>query len=253
MSGDPTVAVVTGASAGIGRAIAVAFGALGWKVALGARRAHKLDETAGLVIEAGGEAFPRVLDVTDADSVDAFVTMVEDVMGSVDVLVNNAAVAIPGRFWDLAPEQLDQEVRTNLVGPMLCARRVLGPMIERRRGDVVFISSDTARAPRPRMLGYSASKAGIEVAARVLAMELEGTGVRATTVRAGPTLTDFAESWTDEQVNSLMSYWPHYGVQRHFNTLHPDDIARAVVYAVTSPPGTHVDLVEVQPEAPTER
>jgi NADP-dependent 3-hydroxy acid dehydrogenase YdfG len=100
------------------------------------------------------------------------------------------------------------------------------------------------------MLGYSASKAGLEVASRVLAMELEGTGVRATTVRVGPTLTDFASDWTDGQINDLMSYWPHYGVQRHFNTLNPEDIARAVVYTVTSPPGVHVDLIEVHPEAP---
>ncbi len=99
-------------------------------------------------------------------------------------------------------------------------------------------------------MGYSATKAGIETAARTLAMELEGTGVRSTTIRVGPTLTDFASDWTPEQVDGLMSYWPHYGIQRHFNTLHPDDIARAVVYAVTSPPGVHVDVLEVQPEAP---
>ena len=84
-------------------------------------------------------------------------------------------------------------------------------------------------------------------------MELEGTGVRSTTVRVGPTLTDFASGWTPEQVAELMTYWPRFGVQRHFNTLHPDDVARAVVYAVTSPPGVHIDLIEVQPEAPTER
>jgi NAD(P)-dependent dehydrogenase (short-subunit alcohol dehydrogenase family) len=253
MTNQPVVAIVTGASAGIGRAIAVGLGALGWRVALGARRSTKLDETAGLVIEAGGEAFPRMLDVTDPTSVDSFVTMVEDVMGPVQVLVNNAAIAIPGPFWELTPEQLECEVRTNLLGPMLCTRRVLGPMIRRRRGDVVFVSSDTARAPRPRMLAYSATKAGLEVAARALAMELEGTGVRATTVRAGPTLTDFASSWTQDQVADLMTYWPHYGVQRHFNTLHPDDVARAVVYAVTSPPGVHIDLLEVQPEAPSDQ
>ena len=74
MSGGPNVAIVTGASTGIGRAIAVALGGLGWRVALGARRTDKLDETATLVIEAGGEAFPRLLDVTDATSVDTFVT-----------------------------------------------------------------------------------------------------------------------------------------------------------------------------------
>jgi len=249
---EPMVAVVTGASSGIGRAIAIAFGSLGWRVALGARGTAKLDETAGLVIEAGGEALPRALDVTDAASVDAFAETVEDVLGPIEVLVNNAGIAIPGVFWDLTPEQLECEVRTNLLGPMLCARRVLGPMIRRGRGDVVFITSDTARAPRPRLLGYSATKGGLEVAARVLAMELEGTGVRSTTVRVGPTLTDFAAGWTDEQITGLMSYWPRFGIQRHFNTLHPDDIARAVVYAVTSPPGVHIDVVEVQPEAPVD-
>jgi NADP-dependent 3-hydroxy acid dehydrogenase YdfG len=244
------VAIVTGASSGIGRAIAVGLGELGWPVALGARRRDELEKTARMVIEAGGEAFCRALDVTDARSVDSFVEATEGSLGPVDVLVNNAGIAIPGPFWELAPEQLEREVRTNLLGPMLCSRRVLASMIRRAKGDVVFVSSDTARAPRPRLLGYSATKAGIEVVARTLAMELEGTGVRATTVRVGPTLTDFASGWTPEQVAELMTYWPRFGIQRHFHTLAPADVARAVVYAVTSPPGVHIDVVEVQPEAP---
>ncbi len=250
MSDRARVAVVTGASTGIGRAIAVGLGELGWHVALGARRTDKLDETAGLVIEAGGEAFPRHLDVTDAESVDSFLTSVESVLGPIDVLVNNAGIAVPGPFWELTPEQLDVEVRTNLLGPLLCTRRVLPPMIERREGDVVFVSSDTVHSPRPRLLGYGATKAAVEVAARGLTMELEGTGVRTTTVRVGPTLSDFGAGWSAEQITGLMDYWPRFGIQRHMNTLHPEDVARAVVYAVTSPPGVNLDLIEVQPEPP---
>jgi NADP-dependent 3-hydroxy acid dehydrogenase YdfG len=246
------VAAVSGASSGIGRAIAVALGELGWRVALGARRGDELQETARIVIEAGGEAFPMTVDVTDAHSVDEWVTTAENSLGPIDALVNNAGIAIPGPFWELAPEQLEREVRTNLLGPMLCTRRVLRSMIDRGTGDVVFVSSDTARAPRPRMLAYSATKAAVEVVARTLAMELEGTGVRSTTVRVGPTLTDFASGWTPEQVAELMTYWPRFGVQRHFHTLRPEDVARAVVFAVTSPPGVHMDIVEVQPEAPLE-
>jgi NADP-dependent 3-hydroxy acid dehydrogenase YdfG len=249
---EPRVAAITGASSGIGRAIAVALGAEGWKLALGARRHDELEDTARRVLEAGGEAFPRPLDVTEARSVDEFFTAAEEALGPVCALINNAGVAIPGSFWELSPAHLDLEVRTNLLGPMLCARRVLPAMIDRGRGDVVFVSSDTARAPRPRMLGYSATKAGVEVVARALAMELEGTGVRATTVRVGPTTTDFASGWTPEQVAELMTYWPKFGIQRHFHTLEPADVARAVVYAVTSPPGVHVDTLEVQPEAPIE-
>jgi NADP-dependent 3-hydroxy acid dehydrogenase YdfG len=247
---EPRVAIVTGASSGIGRAIAVGLGELGWRVALGARREPALEETAKLVIEAGGEAFPRPLDVTDARSVDAFVDAVEDVLGPVEALVNNAGIAIPGPFWDLTADELAREVSTNLLGPMLCTRRVLRAMVPRGRGDVVFVSSDTARAPRPRLLGYSATKAAVEVMARTLTMELEGTGVRVTTVRVGPTLTDFASGWTPEQVAELMTYWPRFGFHRHFHTLQPADVARAVVYALTSPTGVHIDVVEVQPEAP---
>src|SRR5689334_5541608 len=146
---DGRIAVVTGASTGIGRAIAVGLGALGWPVAIGARRTDKLDETATLVEAAGGTVLACSLDVTDAGSVDAFVATVEDRLGPVAVLVNNAGIAVPGRFWELTPEQMDEEVRTNLLGPFLCTRRVLPAMIERHAGDVVFISSDTVRAPRP--------------------------------------------------------------------------------------------------------
>jgi NADP-dependent 3-hydroxy acid dehydrogenase YdfG len=246
------VAMVTGASSGIGRAVAVAFGGLRWKVAIGARRDDALEETARLVIEAGGEAFPARLDVTDPHSVDAFVVRSEDALGPIDALVNNAGMAVPGPFWELAPDDLGREVSTNLLGPMFCTRRVLLSMIARGRGDVVFVSSDTAQAPRPGMIGYGATKAGVEHLARSLKLELEGRGVRITTVRVGPTKTDFGNSWAPDRVAGLMATWPRFGIQRHFEALDPADVARAVVYAVTSPPGVHVDLLEVQPEAPKE-
>jgi NADP-dependent 3-hydroxy acid dehydrogenase YdfG len=247
---DGRVAVVTGASTGIGRAVAVGLGALGWPVAIGARRTDKLDETAGLARDAGGTVLACTLDVTDPESVEAFVATVEQRLGPVDVLVNNAGIAVPGRFWELTPEQMDTEMRTNLLGPFLCTRRVLPAMVERQQGDVVFISSDTVRAPRPGLVGYGATKAAIEGAARGLTLELEGTGVRTTTIRVGPTLSDFGTDWSPEQIRRLMETWPHFGIQRHMNTLDPADVARAVVHAVTAPAGVNVDLVEVQPEPP---
>ena len=222
MTTDPRVAVVTGASSGIGRAIAVALGELGWRVALGARRSDELEETAKIVIEAGGEAFPKTLDVTDPRSIDAFVKAAEDGLGPIDALVNNAGIAIPGPFWELAPEQLEREVRTNLLGsdalhPASAAR-------DDPRAAPATSSSSPPTPPARRVPACSDTarrRPAIEVVARTLAMELEGTGIRSTTVRVGPTLTDFASGWSPEQVEELMTYWPQFGIQRHFHTLQP--------------------------------
>ena len=248
----PRVAAVTGASSGIGRAIAVALGARGWNLALGARRLDALHTTAELVALEGGVAVSHLLDVTDAASVDEFFTTVESVFGPVDTLVNNAGVAVPGLLVDTDPEALAREVDTNLLGPLLCTRRALPGMLAAGRGDVVFVSSDTARVPRPGMIGYSASKAALETVARVVDMETEGRGVRTTVVRVGPTLTEFADDWTPGTYEHLLELWPRFGIQRHYNTVQPADIADAVLHALVAPAHARLDTIEVQPVAPVE-
>jgi NAD(P)-dependent dehydrogenase (short-subunit alcohol dehydrogenase family) len=248
----PRIAAVTGASSGIGRAIATALGHLGWRVALGSRRVDALAATADLVRDAGGEPFVHALDVTDPASVDAFFDATDAALGPVDALVNNAGMAAPGPFATSDPVDLQREITTNLVGPFLCSRRALRAMLPAARGDLVFISSDTSHAPRPGMLGYSASKGGLEVGVRVLTLELEGSGVRTGIVRVGPTITDFAAEWDGDRLAQMMEYWPRFGIQRHFNTMDPTDVARAVVFVLTQPAGMHVDSVEVQPQAPIE-
>jgi NADP-dependent 3-hydroxy acid dehydrogenase YdfG len=252
MTEDPRTAAITGASSGIGRAIAIALGARGWKVALGARRLDALATTAELVGLGGGTAYAHALDVTDPVSVDAFFTGAEHELGAIDALVNNAGVAVPGLLVDTSPEALAREVDTNLLGPLLCTRRALPGMLAAGRGDVVFVSSDTARVPRPGMIGYSASKAALETVARVVDMETEGRGIRTTVVRVGPTLTDFADDWTPGTFEHLVGLWPRFGIQRHFNTVEPADIADVVVHALTAPAHARLDTIEVQPVAPVE-
>lgn len=249
--GERRTALVTGASSGIGHATAVELGRLGWAVAIGARRVDRLEETAADVRAAGGEAFAHPMDVTDPGSVDAFFAATEDAIGPVDVLVNNAGVATPGWLHELSVEALQREVATNLLGPLFTSRLAIASMRARNeRGDLVFITSDAARFPRPRMAPYTATKAALETLAHSLSMECEGSGIRVTTIRVGPTLSEFGFGWPMEEIEDLMAYWPRYGLQRHGGLLDASDIARAVVTAVTAPPGVVLNTIEVQPEAP---
>ncbi len=247
---DVRIAVVTGASSGLGVAMAEALAELGWKVAVGARRVERLADTAKQIEAAGGEALYAALDVADPASVDAFFDEVESTFGTVDVVVNNAGLSIPGHAWQLDPADLAHEVAVNLLGPMYVARRALPGMIAKRRGDVVFVTSDAAVHARPQQSTYTATKKGLEGYARALAMELEGTGVRSTVVRPGPAASEYAASWDPQKIADLVAYWPHFGLQRHFGVMPSEAVARAVKLAVTTPPGVMLDTIEVQPEAP---
>lgn len=245
------VAVVTGASTGIGRAIAVALGRLGWTVGLGARRVALLDETAKIVVEVGGTALVHPLDVTDPASMDAFCAYVGARAGPIEVLVNNAGTAIPGAIHETSDKDYRRVVETNLLGPMLLTRRVVAQLrADARRGDVVFISSDTTVLKHPHLATYVTTKAGIEAFAQTLALESEGAGVRASVVRVGPTLTGFADEWDGGETAGLLPRWQRFGILRHFNTMQPEDVARAVVTVVTAPEHMWVPIVEVQPNAP---
>lgn len=245
-------ALVTGASSGLGAAIATALGALGWSVAIGARRLDRLTEVGRDVERAGGKPFVHTLDVTDAASIRAFLRATEQALGPVDVVVSNAGIAVPGPFHELADADLRAEVDTNLLGPMLLARQALLPMLEHGRGDLVFISSLNAVVPRPLQVGYTATKAGLEGMVRALQMELEGTGVRATIVRPGPVNTEMGRDWDPGVLKRILASWKHWGVLRHHRFLPPESVAAAVVTAVTAPRGTHLDLIQVNPEGPSE-
>ena len=243
---DARTAIVTGASSGIGRAVAVALGGLRWTVAIGARRIDELEATADLVSAAGGAPVVQALDVTDPESIDAFVGAVR-----ADVLINNAGTAVLGAIHDMSDDDTRRIVDTNLLGPMMITRRVVAQLREDDRpGDIVFVSSDTTVHRRPHMAAYLASKAGLEAYAATLALEGEGAGIRASVVRCGPTLTDFGDGWDRAQFDALFPYWQRFGVQRHFNTMQPEDVARAVVSVVTAPAHMWMPIVEVQPNAP---
>ncbi|MGW4841675.1 SDR family oxidoreductase [Nocardia brasiliensis] len=243
-------ALVAGASSGIGAATAVALAELGHPVALGARRADRCAELADKIRADGGAAFAHSLDVTDAASVDEFVGAAEKALGPIEILVSSAGDIEFAPVHEMDPERFLRQVQVHLGGAHRLAHRMLPGMLARRRGDIVVISSDCAPEPRPRTGAYSAAKAGLEAMVTQLRMELEGTGVRASLVRPGPTLTGMGMDSTPEVVGPLLESWKDWGFARHPNMLRPQHLAAAVTAVVSAPRGAHLVLVEVQPEAP---
>jgi len=241
-------AIVTGASSGIGAATARELGRQGWHLALGARRVERLEEVAKQVEEAGGRAFVHALDVGRPESIDAFHDAALAALGPIDVLVNNAGFSSLGRLHEADPAVLDEELRVNLMGPMLLSRRVLPAMLERRRGDILFVTSENAVRPRPYQPAYSAAKAGLEGLARVIAMEADGTGVRSIVVRVGPTGSEFGARMDPALLRDALESWRYWGLQRHLHWMPSESAARAIVRVLTaSVEESYVDLVQVMP------
>jgi NADP-dependent 3-hydroxy acid dehydrogenase YdfG len=243
-------AVVTGASSGIGAATAAALATAGHPVVLGARRSSRCEELAATIRAGGGEAVALPLDVADDDSVKNFAAAATDPFGPIEILVNSAGDAQPGLVHELDSEAFARQVEVNLLGTHRLVSAIVPGMVARHRGDVVILSSDVAQLPRPRMGGYVAAKSGVDGMARAMQMELEGSGVRVSLLRPGPTMTEQGASWDPADVQAVLDDWAGWGLARHPHFLRPSDVAAAVMAIVSMPRGSHLTVVEIQPEAP---
>jgi len=243
-------AVVTGASSGIGAATARHLAEAGHPVVLGARRTEVCEEIAIAIRDDGGEAKAFHLDLADPASITSFAKSAEHAFGPVEVLVSNAARIQPGSALDTAPHDFEEVLRVNVGGAQRLVRAFGAGMVERRRGDLIFVTSDVVAHPRPRMSAYVASKWGLEGFVTALQMELEGTGVRAVIVRPGPTLTGMGMDWDPDVTAEVLAEWTRWGLARHSAFLRPDGVALAIAHAASAPRGTHLSVIEVQPEAP---
>jgi len=148
------------------------------------------------------------------------------------------------------PAALEGMLAVNVVGTHRLVRSLVPAMVDRRRGDVVFVTSDVAERPRPAMAAYVTSKWGLEGYVHSLQMELEGSGVRATILRPGPTLTGMGMDWDPEVTVEVIEQWAAWGFARHSNFMRPAGVAQAVCAVVSLPRGTHATVFELQPEAP---
>ena len=242
--------LVAGASSGIGAATAAEMAARGFPVALGARRVDKCEELAERIRADGGEAVALPLDVTDPGSVTGFVRRAAEELGDIEVLVAGAGDTFFGRIHETGSEEFAAQIDIHLLGANRLATAVLPGMVQRQRGDVIFVGSDVALRQRPHMGAYGAAKAGLVAMVTNLQMELEGTGVRASVVHPGPTQTSMGWSLPPETISAALEDWATWGQARHSYFLRAADLARAIAFVAETPRGGFVASMELQPEAP---
>lgn len=228
-------AVITGASSGIGAALALELGARGWKLALGARRLDRLERVAHAAREAGGTAIALALDVTDPSSIDAFWLKAEAGLGKIDTLVSNAGRATLGPLSECSDAELAADVGVNLLSHLWMVKRALPGMVARRGGDLVFIGSDVAVRPKPELAAYTACKAGLEAFARSLAMETHDSGVRTMVARLGATATEFGADLPDARRAEAVALWQRWGLHLSLDLVAVQRAARTIADALAIP------------------
>ena len=179
------VALITGASSGIGRALAVELGRRGASLALIARRADALREAAGEIESAGGRVLSLPADVRDAAAVRAAADRVRESWGHIDLLVANAGLGGNTPAKNLRADEVAEIINTNVIGPVNCVAAVLPEMLARRSGQLVAISSLAAYRGLPNSAAYSASKAAVSTFFESLRVDLRNTGVDVTIIHPG--------------------------------------------------------------------
>lgn len=192
------VAVVTGASRGIGEAIAKALAAEGAKLVLASRKQEGLDAAAAAIKEAGGEALPIACHTGKPELIDALFAQVQDAYGRVDILVNNAATnPYFGPAIDISESLYDKTFEVNTKGYFLMAQRAARIMVDQGGGSIVNIASTAGLSPSPMQGVYAMTKAAVIMMTKVFAKELAGAGVRCNAVCPGLTETKFAKVLID--------------------------------------------------------
>ena len=179
------VALVTGASQGIGRATALALAQAGARVAVAARNAGKLAEVVAEIAAAGGEAIAVPMDVADAEQVKAGFRQTTGKFGKLDILVNNAAITRDGLAVRMKAEDWDAVLRTNLTGAHFCAQQAMSVMMRARYGRIINVTSVVAETGNPGQVNYVSAKAGLIGLTRALAVEIASRNITVNAVAPG--------------------------------------------------------------------
>ncbi|XP_071124050.1 uncharacterized protein [Mytilus edulis] len=238
---DGNVAIVTGASSGIGEAIGITLAKAGAKVALAARRVDKLEDVKRTIEEFGGVCIQVKTDVAVRSDVKELVRRTETELGPVDIMINNAGAWYYTLVKNLHEDKWDQMIDVNCKGLTNGVGAVIDQMVKRKSGHIVNISSDSGKRGFPGLAVYTGSKFFMEGFSQTLRQEVCKLGIRVTIVQPGSVnVPDMADKHIDPEVKIFEE-------TESGKSLEPEDIANAVLYAVTQPDYVGVNEILVQP------
>lgn len=236
------VALITGASSGIGEATALALAAEGAKVALAARRVDRLQALVQRITDGGGEALALACDVADEAQVNAAVQAVQEKWGRLDMLVNNAGVSVLGPILGADTSEWRRAFDINVLGLMYATHAALPLMKEQGGGHIINMSSLLGRISVVGSGVYAATKWAVGSFSEALRQEAVNYKVRVTIIEPGLTSTEINDHITDEGTKAMLDSYTG-----SMKTLEASDIAAAVVYAVTQPAHVSINELLVRP------
>jgi NADP-dependent 3-hydroxy acid dehydrogenase YdfG len=247
------VAIVTGASSGIGYATSLALSKAGVRVAVGARRTDRLRELEKRIIENGEEGRTRAaeeifiqqkLDVTNKSDCDSFVDTVVRKWGRVDILINNAGLMPLSYFKNCKVKEWEQMIDVNIKGVLYCTSAVIPYMIDKKSGHIVNISSVAGRIVFAGGSIYCATKHAITAFSEGLRKELSPEyNIRVTCIEPGAVATELLETITDESMSKFIQ------ASKDMEKLQSEDVAKAILYTVQAPNHVNVNEILLRPTA----
>jgi NADP-dependent 3-hydroxy acid dehydrogenase YdfG len=240
------VALVTGASSGIGAAAAEALAAAGATVALVARRADRLETLASQIADGGGKAIALPGDVTEEQMAQGAVTEALRRFGRLDILVNSAGIIDAGGVENADTARYRRVLDINLMASLYTSRAVIGPMKAQGGGDIINISSIAGRRAAVLFNAYSASKFALTAMTEALRQEVGRHGIRVCIIEPGATTTEVSEGIADPTYRKFI----HEHVSKE-GAMKAQDVAAAIVFVVSLPPRANVSELLIRPTIDT--